>query len=76
MSPIEVIQVTRHGLWLAVADAEYFLDFKHFPWFREATIGAVCEVEEVAPGHFFWPQLDVDLDLASIREPGKISADL
>jgi hypothetical protein len=71
ISPVEVVQVTRHGLWLAVGDAEYFLDFKHFPWFRDATISAVCEVKEVMPGHFFWPVLDIDLDLDAIRFPEK-----
>ncbi len=71
ISPVEVVQVTRHGLWLAVGDAEHLLDFKHFPWFRDATIEAVCNVEEVSPGHFFWPALDIDLDLDTIKEPGK-----
>jgi len=65
------MHMTRHGLWLAVGDTEYFLDFKHFPWFRDATIDAICDVTEVTPGHFYWPQLDVDLDLDSIREPEK-----
>jgi hypothetical protein len=70
-SPVEIVQLSRFGFWLAVGDAEYFLDFTHFPWFRAATIEAICEVDEVAPDHFYWPSLDIDLDLDAIRSPEK-----
>ncbi len=70
-SPVEIVQVTRHGLWLAVSDSEYFIDFQNFPWFRSASIEAVCDVEEVSPGHFYWQSLDIDLDLETIRNPNE-----
>ena len=66
ISPVEVVQVTRYGLWLAAGDEEYFLNFSNFPWFRKASIDAVCNVEEAAPGHFHWPLLDIDLDIETI----------
>ena len=69
ISPVEVIQVTRHGLWLAVGDDEYFLDFGNFPWFKKAAIDAICAVEEPGPGHFHWPLLDIDLDIETILHP-------
>jgi hypothetical protein len=68
-SQVEVVQVTPFGLWVAVDDREYFLDFKLFPWFKKATIDAIGRVEEVAPGHLFWPSLDVDLDIDTIMNP-------
>lgn len=70
-SPVEIVQVSRFGFWLAVGDTEHFLNFTHFPWFRDATIEALCDVSEVAPGHFYWPRLDIDLDLDAIRDPEK-----
>ena len=36
--PVEVTNVSRHGLWLLVGDEELFLPFEHFPWFRDASI--------------------------------------
>jgi hypothetical protein len=69
ISPVEVIQVSRYGLWLAVGDAEYFLNFRDFPWFREASIDAICAVEEAAKDHFHWPLLDIDLDVETILHP-------
>jgi hypothetical protein len=46
-----------------------FLPFDEFPWFRDAPIGKVLNVEEPTPGHFFWPDLDVDLGIESIEQP-------
>ena len=72
-SPPEVVQVTRRGLWLAVGDDEYFLDFDNFPWFRKAPIEAICEVEEVSRGHFHWSKLDSDLEVDTILQPVKFN---
>ena len=61
--------VSVHGLWLLTDDRELFLAFDDFPWFRDAPIGKVLNVEEPTPGHFFWPDLDVDLGIDSIEHP-------
>ena len=52
-----------------VAGVEYFLPFEHFPWFRDAPVGLILEVEELAPGHLYWPTLDIDLGLDAIEHP-------
>ncbi len=68
-SKVEVTNVSVHGLWLLTDDRELFLPFDDFPWFRDAPIGKVLNVEEPTPGHFFWPDLDVDLGIESIEHP-------
>ena len=68
-SPVEVTNVSVHGLWLLTDDRELFLAFDDFPWFRDAPIGKMLNVEEPTPGHFFWPDLDVDLGIESIEHP-------
>ncbi len=68
-SEIEVVQVTPFGLWLAYGDEELYLDFDRFPWFEHAPVKKIFHVEEVRPGHFHWPDLDVDLDLDRMRNP-------
>ncbi|MGB5325922.1 MAG: DUF2442 domain-containing protein [Pseudomonadales bacterium] len=60
-----------HGIWLLSSGQEYFLSYKDFPWFRAASIGQVLNVKEVSPGHFYWPDLDVDLGIDTIKEPDK-----
>ena len=70
-SPVEVVQLTPYGVWVAYHDREYFLDHDLFPWFREAAAKHVFHVVEVAPGHFHWPDIDVDLDLDIIEHPDR-----
>ena len=67
--PVEVTNVSRHGLWLLVGDEELFLPFEHFPWFRDASIEKISVVERQTADHLFWPLLDIDLSVESIRTP-------
>jgi hypothetical protein len=66
-----VTNVSRHGLWILLEGSERFLAFKHFPWFRDASIGDLVHVECRSPGHLYWPKLDVDLAVESIDDPTK-----
>jgi len=68
-SPIEVVQLTPRGVWLAYHDEEFFLDHDLFPWFRDATASQVFHVQEISPEHFYWPEIDVDLDVERIQHP-------
>ena len=62
--------MSRHGLWLLVGDEELFLPFEHFPWFRDASIEKISVVEREPADHLYWPLLDIDLTVESIRTPG------
>ena len=68
-SQVEVSGITAHGIWLFLGDREVSISFKHFPWFREATVGGILNVERPQPHHLYWPDLDVDLHLESIEHP-------
>jgi hypothetical protein len=70
-SAIEVTNISTHGLWLLTSHGEHFLAFADFPWFRDATVRQIHNVEEPTPGHYFWPDLDVDLSLNIIKDPAK-----
>ena len=65
----EVTHVSKHGLWLLLGDEELFLSFADFPWFKDATIGELCNIEYPTDNHLYWPSLDVDLAVESIRNP-------
>jgi len=71
ISAVEVTNVSAHGLWLMLGGREQFLAFKQFPWFRNAPIGKLLNVKLPNPGHLYWPDLDVDLDVESIARPEK-----
>lgn len=68
---VEVTNISAHGIWLLLGDREVFLEFKNFPWFRDATIGQVLNVKRPSLGHLYWPELDVDLAVESIDNPEK-----
>jgi hypothetical protein len=68
-SPVEVANISQHGFWLLLEDEELFLPFSEFPWFRDAAIGKILHVELPSSNHLYWPELDVDLAVESIRHP-------
>lgn len=70
-SGVEVTNVSAHGFWLLVDGRELLLTFEQFPWFRDASIAAICHIEQPRPGHLHWPALDVDLTLDMIEHPEK-----
>ncbi|HZF15053.1 MAG TPA: DUF2442 domain-containing protein [Steroidobacteraceae bacterium] len=61
--------VTGHGFWLLLDSEELFVPFSEFPWFRNATIAQLTHVDWPSPSHLYWPTLDVDLAVESIRRP-------
>lgn len=70
MSPT-IFRVSTRGIWLLTEDKELFLSYEEFPWFKQSTIAEVTHVEEPQKGHFYWPDLDVDLTIDIIEHPEK-----
>lgn len=68
-SKTEIIHISGHGVWLLTGDKEMFMPYTDFPWFKDAPIGKVRNVTEPTLGHFFWPDLDVDLGIEAIEHP-------
>lgn len=66
----EVTHVSNRGLWLLVDECERFLPYAEFPWFRDAVLRDILNVEQLGRDHLRWPALDVDLSIGSIVDPG------
>ena len=62
----EVTNISPHGIWILSNNYEYFISFKEFPFFEHASIKAIANIETDREGNFHWPDLDVDIELASI----------
>ena len=67
---VEVANVTQHGFWILLEDEKLFLSYVDFPWFKKAMIEQLLCVERPSENHLYWPQLDIDLSVDSIRDPG------
>ena len=68
-SPVEVTNISQHGFWVLLADEELFLPYSEFPWFRDVAVRKILHVELPSSNHLYWPELDVDLAVESIRHP-------
>ncbi|OQB39826.1 MAG: hypothetical protein BWY06_01476 [Candidatus Latescibacteria bacterium ADurb.Bin168] len=68
---VEISNISQAGIWLYVLGHEHFLPFDEFPWFRNATVGAIHNVELHHGIHLRWPDLDVDLEIDSLTSPHK-----
>ena len=68
-SDVEITNVSKHGFWILIGGEERFIAFKQFPWFRDAPIGHLLNVELPSAHHLYWPDLDVDIAVESIDNP-------
>ncbi len=68
-STVEVTSLSPLGFWLEFRDEELYLPFVEFPWFEHATVAQICRVQCPSSTRLYWPDLDVDLSVASIRNP-------
>ena len=68
-SEVEVTNISKHGFWLLIHDQEIFVPFAQFPWFKDAPVSKIINVELPSEHHLYWPDLDVDLAVESLRHP-------
>lgn len=69
ISVVEVTNISGNGVWLLTEDKELFMSYEDFPWFKDAPVRQILNVEEPHEGHFYWPELDVDLTVEIIEHP-------
>ena len=65
----EVTHISANGIWILTGDKELFMSYNDFPWFKEAPEEKIFNIEEPTPGHFYWPDLDIDLSVNIIKNP-------
>lgn len=65
----EVTSISSQGFWLQFGDEELYLSFVEFPRFEHATVAQITRVVCVSSNRVYWPGIDLDLALDSIRNP-------
>ena len=65
----EVTNVSGHCVWIFLDDEELTLPYAEYPWFKTATLQQILNVLRPTAVHLFWPDLDPDLSVESIRHP-------
>ena len=59
----------EYGFWLT--EKSYLCLMDDFPWFRDQSVKSIINVEEPSPGHFYWPDIDVDVTEEIIENPAR-----
>jgi|GEM_PF-1185697 len=52
-----------------IGEEELFLPYTEFPWFKKAPVSKICTVEHYHSEHLYWPLLNIDLSIKSVRHP-------
>jgi hypothetical protein len=65
----EVTSINKLGFWLQFGAEELYLSFVEFPRFEHATIAQITRVVCPSSSRVYWPELDLDLALDTIRNP-------
>ena len=64
-----VLMINSQGIMLSVCGHDYFLSYNRVPWMQDAPIRSVLNVQMNGPEAIEWPDLDVDLEIDSLRHP-------
>lgn len=65
----EVTNISALGFWLLVDNREYFVPFADYPAFKNATVSQVYDLQFLSPDQLYWPDLDIDIELAALEQP-------
>ena len=66
---VSVLMITAQGTMISVQRCDYFLSYNRIPWMQDAPIRSVLNVKMSGPEAIEWPDLDVDLEIDSLRHP-------
>ena len=66
---VNVLMINAQGIMLSVLGRDYFLSYNRVPWLKEARISNVLNVRMAGRNAIEWPELDVDLEIESLKHP-------
>ena len=66
---VRILDISSHGFWVDLGNEKLYAAYADFPWFVSATLAQLEDVQRPSPDHLYWPTLDIDLSVASLRDP-------
>ncbi|MDO4958996.1 MAG: DUF2442 domain-containing protein [Prevotellaceae bacterium] len=64
-----VLMINSQGIMISVDGNDYFLSYNRVPWMKDASISSVLNITKEGRSAISWPDLDVDLEIDSLRYP-------
>ena len=66
---VNVLMINSQGILLNVMGNDYFVSYNRLPWMKDASIRSVLNVQMAGVNTIEWPDLDVDLEINSLKHP-------
>ena len=66
---VNVLMINSQGIMLNVGGNDYFVSYNRLPWMKDATVESVLNVQMAGKNAIEWPDLDVDLEIDSLKHP-------
>ena len=66
---VDIVTFGADGFTLSLGGEALFLSYADFPWFVGVAAAQLRDVIHPSADHLYWPSLDIDLSVASIRDP-------
>ena len=66
---VSVLMINAQGIMISVEGQDFFLSYNRVPWMREAAVNDVMNVQMCGNEAVEWPDLDIDLEIDSLRHP-------
>lgn len=66
---VSVLMINHQGIMISVDGNDYFLSYNRIPWMKDASIRSVLNVQKEGRFAIVWPDLDVDLEIDSLKHP-------
>ena len=66
---VAVLMINAQGMMLSVQGQDYFVSYNRVPWLRDARVSSVLNVRMSGNRAIEWPELDVDLEIESLKHP-------
>lgn len=66
---VAVLMINSQGMMLSVKGEDFFVSYNRVPWLRDARVGSVLNVQMCGRDAIEWPELDIDLEIESLRHP-------
>ena len=66
---VNVLMINSQGILLNVMGNDYFVSYNRLPWMKDASIRSVLNVKMAGVNAIEWPDLDVDLEINSLKHP-------
>lgn len=65
----EVTNISPFGIWILAGGKEYFISYKDYPVFENASVRQIADIESDISGNLHWKELDADIELEALENP-------